>query len=166
MLSREWRCSWSSADRGCSNYFWVNSNFIAYWSASYIRDLTAYAGCVSLVLFMQPYPMTSRWLYIVASHDAAIALVMQFTSLVGLVLTLLTFLKERFKEILGCWWHNGQNMERDDVKNDDKITICRYVWLQCCLRIPLALWQLQQVLCQNYSLENVQKIQSLEFDLK
>ena len=37
-LSREWRCSWSSADRRCSNYIWVIDNFIAYYSASYIRD--------------------------------------------------------------------------------------------------------------------------------
>ena len=40
VLSREWRCSWSSADRRCSNYIWVIDNLIAYWSASYIRDLT------------------------------------------------------------------------------------------------------------------------------
>ena len=30
VLSREWRCSWSSADRRCSNYIWVVDNFIAY----------------------------------------------------------------------------------------------------------------------------------------
>ena len=30
MLSREWRCSWSSADRRCSNYIWVINNFIGY----------------------------------------------------------------------------------------------------------------------------------------
>ena len=29
VLSREWRCSWSSADRRCSNYVWVINNFIA-----------------------------------------------------------------------------------------------------------------------------------------
>ena len=29
VLSWEWRCSWSSADRWCSNYFWVINNFIA-----------------------------------------------------------------------------------------------------------------------------------------
>ena len=28
MLIREWRCSWSSADRRCSNYIWVIDNFI------------------------------------------------------------------------------------------------------------------------------------------
>ena len=42
MLSREWRCSWSSADRRCSNYIWVIANFIAYWGASYIRDFTVH----------------------------------------------------------------------------------------------------------------------------
>ena len=29
VLSREWRCSWSSADRRCSNYIWVIDKFIA-----------------------------------------------------------------------------------------------------------------------------------------
>ena len=40
MLSWEWRCSWGSADRRCSNYIWVINNFIAYQGASYIRDIT------------------------------------------------------------------------------------------------------------------------------
>ena len=40
VLSQEWRCSWSSANRRCSNYIWVIDNFVAYWGASYIRDLT------------------------------------------------------------------------------------------------------------------------------
>ena len=42
VLSGEWRCSWSSADRRCSNYIWLNNNLIAYKGASYIRDLTVY----------------------------------------------------------------------------------------------------------------------------
>ena len=29
MLSREWRCGWSSADRRCSNHVWVINNCIA-----------------------------------------------------------------------------------------------------------------------------------------
>ena len=40
VLSREWRCSWSSAARRCSNYIWVTNNFIAYHGAPYIRDFT------------------------------------------------------------------------------------------------------------------------------
>ena len=43
VLSREWRCSWSSADRRCSNYIWVIDNVIACQGASYIRDLTVHA---------------------------------------------------------------------------------------------------------------------------
>ena len=38
--SREWRCSWSSADRRCSNYIWVVDNFIAYQGVTYIRGFT------------------------------------------------------------------------------------------------------------------------------
>ena len=40
VLSWEWRCSWSSADRQCSNYIWVINNFIAYKGATYIRGFT------------------------------------------------------------------------------------------------------------------------------
>ena len=40
MLSWEWRCSWSSTDRRCSNYIWVINNFIAYKGATYIRGFT------------------------------------------------------------------------------------------------------------------------------
>ena len=36
VLSREWRCSWSSADRRCSNYIRVINNSIAYEGALYI----------------------------------------------------------------------------------------------------------------------------------
>ena len=60
VLSREWRCSWSSADRRCSNYTWVINSFvaylIAYQSASYIRDLTVYEEYMAeqLTLFDPP----------------------------------------------------------------------------------------------------------------
>ena len=36
VLSREWRCSWSSADRRCSNYIWVIHNRFAFSGAAYI----------------------------------------------------------------------------------------------------------------------------------
>ena len=39
VLSREWRCSWSSADSRCSNYILVIDNFIAFSGASYIKGL-------------------------------------------------------------------------------------------------------------------------------
>ena len=37
VLSWEWRCSWSSAYRRCSNYIWVINNFIAYKGATYMK---------------------------------------------------------------------------------------------------------------------------------
>ena len=40
VLSWEWRCGWSSADRRCSNYIWVINNFIAYKGATYTRCFT------------------------------------------------------------------------------------------------------------------------------
>ena len=42
VLSWEWRCSWSSADRRCSNYIWVIDNFNAYRGTAYISDFTVY----------------------------------------------------------------------------------------------------------------------------
>ena len=33
VLSQEWKCSWSSADRRCSNYIWVINKFIAHLSS-------------------------------------------------------------------------------------------------------------------------------------
>ena len=43
LLSREWRCSWGSANRRSSNYIWVSRNFIAFLGACYIRGLAVYA---------------------------------------------------------------------------------------------------------------------------
>ena len=40
VLIREWRCSWSSAGRRCSNYICLINKLIAYWGTSYIRCLT------------------------------------------------------------------------------------------------------------------------------
>ena len=43
VLSRERRCSWSSADGRCFNYIWVINKCIACsGAASYIRDMTTY----------------------------------------------------------------------------------------------------------------------------
>ena len=44
VLSREWKCSWSSADRRCSNYIWVVNNFIACRGVSYIRGFMVGSG--------------------------------------------------------------------------------------------------------------------------
>ena len=51
MLSWEWRCSWSSADRRCSNYIWVIDNFITYYGASYIRGFTVLFSAANMVSF-------------------------------------------------------------------------------------------------------------------
>ena len=39
VLIREWRCSWSSTDRRCSNYMWVINTCISNWCAIYTRGL-------------------------------------------------------------------------------------------------------------------------------
>ena len=48
-LRREWRCSWSSTDRQCSNYIWVINNFIAYPGVPHIRGL-GYIGSITFAL--------------------------------------------------------------------------------------------------------------------
>ena len=50
VLSREWRFSFSSADRRCSNYIWVINSFIAYLAATNITGLTAFIWISSLLL--------------------------------------------------------------------------------------------------------------------
>ena len=42
LLSRDWRCSWSSTDRPCSNHIWVINHFIAYSGSFYIRRFTVF----------------------------------------------------------------------------------------------------------------------------
>ena len=46
VLSWEWRCSWSNADRRCSNYKWVNKKCMAYKGTTYIKVLTVYYGYI------------------------------------------------------------------------------------------------------------------------
>ena len=50
VLCRERRCSWSSADRRCSNYIWAINHFIAYRGAPYIRGFTVLQIATYLVL--------------------------------------------------------------------------------------------------------------------
>ena len=59
VLSQEWRCSWSSADRQCSNYIWMINGFIG---ASYIRGLT-----VLIIIFKQIATFHKRFSYILES---------------------------------------------------------------------------------------------------
>ena len=48
LLGRERRCSWSSADRRCSNYIWVIKNFIANKGEAYIRGFTVVPFSMSI----------------------------------------------------------------------------------------------------------------------
>ena len=56
VLSGEWRYSWSSADRRCSNYIWVINNLIAYGGATCIRYLTVTKHTICNAL---PVPVAS-----------------------------------------------------------------------------------------------------------
>ena len=62
VLSWEWRCSWSSADRRCSNYIWVINNFIAYWGVTYIRDFMVCVYVQLTVLINASWVNLIKWL--------------------------------------------------------------------------------------------------------
>ena len=70
MSSREWRCSWSSADRRCSNYIWVIDNFLfkgftvyGQWSGSSLVQIMACRlfGAKPLSEPMLTYCQLYRW---------------------------------------------------------------------------------------------------------
>ena len=52
VLSWEWRCSWSSAHRRCSNYMWVIKKSMAYLGASYIWDFTLCLFCIKPSIYL------------------------------------------------------------------------------------------------------------------
>ena len=64
VLSWEWRCSWSSADRRCSNYIWMINNFIAKLGVSYIRGLTVHTTNMIKLILARNKPKT----YIMILH--------------------------------------------------------------------------------------------------
>ena len=74
VLSWEWRCSWSSADRRCSNYTWLINNYSPRWGAAYIRGLTvlllgtyAHRSCMLGLLFSGNGFLTSYTIFIYRS---------------------------------------------------------------------------------------------------
>ena len=65
VLSREWRCSWSSAHRPCFNYIWVINNFIAYWGVTYVWGSTA----ILLIHFSWCIRKQNWWWTLVRCHS-------------------------------------------------------------------------------------------------
>ena len=75
VLSREWRCSWSSADRQCSIYIWVINNNIAYKGASYIRDFMVFAFAIVEMKWWEPiYPTVNTMAADVQATEGSMAL--------------------------------------------------------------------------------------------
>ena len=75
VLSLEWRCSWSSADRRCSNYIWVINNFITYQGTSYIRGFTVLNSPLNVAF---PSRVTSKsgnifWLGVILQVPGALS---------------------------------------------------------------------------------------------
>ena len=61
VLSQEWRCSWSSADRRCSNYIWVIDIFFTYLGAYYIRDFYGNFNVVELQSLLRLRLVNISW---------------------------------------------------------------------------------------------------------
>ena len=59
MLSWEWRCSWSSVDRRCSNFIWAINKFMTSKGSSYIKGLTV-TEIQSRDIYYQPI-ITDGW---------------------------------------------------------------------------------------------------------
>ena len=70
VLSREWKCSWSSVDRRCSNFIWVISKFIAYYAASYIRGLMVCSKWTQVLSWTKWNVFNMRW-KTVSGHSAS-----------------------------------------------------------------------------------------------
>ena len=68
-LSWEWRCSWSSADRRCTNYIWVINNFIAHKGATYIRGFTVVCATGNLKFRLQAYRSYRYHVFIEIPHN-------------------------------------------------------------------------------------------------
>ena len=71
VFSREWICSWSSADRRCSNYIWVINHLIVYKGVTYIRGLMV----IFSRIFIMIWPITTRtWCYIWLENNSLLSM--------------------------------------------------------------------------------------------
>ena len=80
LISREWRCSWSSADRRCSNYIWVTTIVIAYQDVCYVKRFhgRSYSefGCRLLTqtipMMWHQYHYINKWYFTLYKYAEAI----------------------------------------------------------------------------------------------
>ena len=87
VLSGEWRCSWSSAGRRCSNYIWVMNNFIAQLDATHKGFMVIFLGQVF------------RIQYHVANHRFQ-----WFMNIHMLILLHTHKLNDKYTSSVGFWW--------------------------------------------------------------
>ena len=65
VLSREWRCSWSSADRRCSKYIWVVNNVILYYRSDGRHIVWLHFVMYFCVEVMVKLNISLQWLHII-----------------------------------------------------------------------------------------------------
>ena len=89
MLSREWRCSWSSAGRPCFNYIWVIDKCIAYQGASCIRGFTVCCNTMYLEYICFNHKKTHSWCYFLSFQDMTSWVVVCFIRKISIKVTCL-----------------------------------------------------------------------------
>ena len=108
VLSRKW-CSWSSADRRCSNCIWVMNKFIAYKGAPHIKGLTAVQsdGRQPMVLSF-PEHFSSYFLFIhtkmADTSDLTLALTISVIGSIMLFIIIISSKKSSFFLICGFFF--------------------------------------------------------------
>ena len=67
VLSWEWRCSWSSVDRRCSNYIWLINNFSSYKGVNtffYLEVLRYYFSSSMILLCHRVFILSTLYCHI------------------------------------------------------------------------------------------------------
>ena len=106
-------CSWSSANRRCSNYIWVMNNSMAHSGVAYIRGLTVSISFHHLTMYI-PYYMYMislyciwLWLYhgfVMNSSDLFSCIFQDYFSDLGAILSLPQYQSSK-AEASGWNWH-------------------------------------------------------------
>ena len=121
VLSGEWRCSWSSADRRCSNYIWLINNLIAYKGATYIRDLTVYDFTEARRKCLQK---NFKWIFLIKNVYS----LFQIPSL----LLWVQYNKTALVYIMACCWRASKPLPKPIMSYFNKA----YIYIYICITSP------------------------------
>ena len=133
----ERRCSWSSADRRCSNHIWVVNNFIAFSGAPYIRGLTVCRGCASEMTNVDKYIsliFKPHFNKVFTTRDDTLRFRTQYSNITNIRLF--------------CLWSSAHQSVAEQptcVASCDQLMATRYWWDHCKSTGLVSEWQLSTV---------------------